>query len=136
MSNNNDKKLPGDSMPSTLPPDQQAQPVAMGLTITDLRRALFETINGVKSNSLSIDRAKMISDLSQVIINSAKVEVDFVKATGGKAQGSGFLERPGNTIEADQGERPDAPKTLSNGLTAESKGEGATVYRASDEDRK
>lgn len=62
-------------------------------TIDDLRALLFETIAGVKDGTLSIDKAKTISDLSQVMVNSAKVEVDFAKATGNKA-GSGFLDKP------------------------------------------
>jgi hypothetical protein len=62
-------------------------------TIEDLRAMLFETIAAVKDGSMSVDKAKMISDLSQVMVNSAKVEVDFVKATGNKA-GSNFLDKP------------------------------------------
>jgi len=59
--------------------------------IDDLRDLLFETIEGVKSGKLDIDRAKMIGDLSQVMVNSAKVEVEYARATGQK--GSGFLEQ-------------------------------------------
>lgn len=62
-------------------------------TIEDLRAVLFETIAGVKDGSLSIEKAQTISGLSQVMVNSAKVEVDFAKATGNKG-GSGFLEKP------------------------------------------
>ena len=59
-------------------------------TIEDLRAILFSTIEGVKSGEMPLDKAKMISDLSQVMVNSAKVEVDFIKASNGT--GSGFLE--------------------------------------------
>lgn len=59
-------------------------------TIADLRDLLFETIQGVKDGTLEIERAKCISDLSQVMVNSAKAEADYAKATG--AMGSGFLE--------------------------------------------
>jgi hypothetical protein len=61
-------------------------------TIDDLRAVLFETIEGVKNKTMAIDQAKCISDLAQVMVNSAKVEVDHVKVTGQKA--SGFLEKP------------------------------------------
>jgi len=61
-------------------------------TIDDLRDVLFQTIEAVKSGSLEIDRAKTISDLAQVMVNSAKVEVEHAKVTGQK--GSGFLEKP------------------------------------------
>lgn len=61
-------------------------------TIDDLRAVLFETIEGVKSGTLNIEKAKVIGDLSQVIVNTAKTEVEYAKATGKK--GSGFLEKP------------------------------------------
>jgi hypothetical protein len=59
-------------------------------TIADLRGLLFETIEAVKDGKLDIDKAKCISDLSQVMVNTAKAEIDYVKASGGL--GSGFLE--------------------------------------------
>jgi hypothetical protein len=62
-------------------------------TIEDLRTALFETIAAVRDGTMPLDKAKAISELSQVIVNTAKVEVDFAKATGNKG-GSGFLEKP------------------------------------------
>lgn len=39
---------------------------------------------------MDIDRAKAVADVAQVIVNSAKVEVDFLRATD-RSQGSGFL---------------------------------------------
>jgi hypothetical protein len=59
--------------------------------IDDLRDLLFATIEGFKSGTLDIEKAKVIGDLSQVMVNSAKVEVAFAQATGKK--GSGFLEK-------------------------------------------
>lgn len=58
--------------------------------IDDLRELLFATIEGVKEGTLDVERAKMIGELSQVMVNSAKVEVQYAQATGQK--GSGFLE--------------------------------------------
>lgn len=52
-------------------------------TIDDLRKRLFETIDGVKDGSITIEKAKTIGDLSQVIVNSAKTEVEYLRATGG-----------------------------------------------------
>jgi hypothetical protein len=60
--------------------------------ISDLRELLFAAIEGVKGGTLDIERAKVIGDLSQVMVNTAKVEVEYAKATGSK--GSGFLEEP------------------------------------------
>lgn len=63
----------------------------MSKTIEDLRAALFDAIEGVKSGKLDIDRAKCVSDLAQVMVNSAKTEVDFIKVTNGKD--SAFLAK-------------------------------------------
>jgi hypothetical protein len=54
--------------------------------IDDLRDHLFETIERLKDEEdpMDLQRAKTIADVSQVIINSAKVEVDLVKHTGGE----------------------------------------------------
>lgn len=64
-----------------------------GNTIADLRAELFATLRALndKANPMDVERAKAVSDVAQVIVNSAKVEVDFVKATG-RNGGSGFLE--------------------------------------------
>lgn len=60
--------------------------------IDDLRNHLFAALEGLADaeEPMEIARAKAIADVAQVIVNSAKIEVDFFKATGGK-QGSGFM---------------------------------------------
>lgn len=62
----------------------------MSRTINDLRTHLFDAIEGLKAGTLDLDKARAIADLGQTVINSAKVEVDYLKATG-NTQGSGFL---------------------------------------------
>ena len=62
----------------------------MANDINELRSLLFETVKGIKDKTISIEQAKAISEISQVVINSAKVEVEFAKANNGKV-GSGFL---------------------------------------------
>lgn len=62
----------------------------MSYTITDLRETLFETLQGVKGGDIDLDRAKAISELSQNIVNTAKVEIDYLKAGGHVA--SGFMD--------------------------------------------
>jgi hypothetical protein len=47
--------------------------------IEDLRETLFETIELVKSGKIKATEAKAITDIAQVIVNSAKAEVDFLK---------------------------------------------------------
>ena len=53
--------------------------------IEDLRNHLFATIENLmdEEKPLDLDRAKAIADVAQVIINSAKVEVDFINKVGG-----------------------------------------------------
>ncbi|MBC3932010.1 hypothetical protein [Undibacterium curvum] len=60
--------------------------------IETLRSHLFNTLTALndKDKPMDIDRAKAISEVAQTIINSAKVEVEYAKATG--AAGSNFLE--------------------------------------------
>ena len=43
----------------------------------------------VKDAAYSVDRAKAICEIGQVLVNSAKVEVDMMKHTD--ADGSGFM---------------------------------------------
>ena len=63
----------------------------MSNTIADLRNHLFATLDALrdKENPMEIERAKAISDVAQTIINTAKVEVDHMRATG--SNGCGFL---------------------------------------------
>ena len=65
----------------------------MSKTIQDLRERLFEAIDGVRSGHMSIDKAKTVADLAQVIVNTAKVEVDYLKANNGGE--TPFLEATG-----------------------------------------
>ena len=60
--------------------------------IEDLRNHLFATIEALLDDDhpMEIERAKAVSTVAQVIINSAKVEVDFLEATGALS-GSGFI---------------------------------------------
>lgn len=61
--------------------------------IEDLRNHLFETIERLKDKEdpLELERAKTIADVSQVIINSARVEVDLLKHVGGEVDSSLFI---------------------------------------------
>ncbi|HEM7881364.1 hypothetical protein [Burkholderia contaminans] len=65
--------------------------------IEALREHLFNTLQGLTDNEkpMEIERAKAIAEVAQVIINSAKVEVEHLKVAGGK--GTGFINAPGST---------------------------------------
>jgi hypothetical protein len=59
--------------------------------IEDLRNHLFATLEALSDteNPMELDRAKAICEVGQVIINSAKVEVDFINKVGGT--GTNFI---------------------------------------------
>ena len=61
--------------------------------IEDLRDALFATLTDLrdKEKPMDIDRAKTIADVAQVVINSAKIEVDFMRMRGDGSKGTGFI---------------------------------------------
>ena len=59
-----------------------------------LRDKLFECIEGLRYKTISISEAKAIGDMAQIIINSVKVEVEYIKAVGGKTTGSFMTEIP------------------------------------------
>ena len=65
--------------------------------IEDLRDHLFEIIEMLKEGDMELDKAKAIADIAQVIVNSAKVEVDFIKVVHGN--GSGFIPLDKRQIE-------------------------------------
>lgn len=65
--------------------------------IEDLRNHLFATIEALsdQDDPMELERARAISEVAQTIINSAKVEVEFLKVTECDRD-TGFLsnERP------------------------------------------
>lgn len=71
----------------------------MEKTVKDLREDLFDTLEKLKDGSMEIDKAKAITNVAQTIVNSAKVEVDFIKAVGGIATGSGFIPLEAKRLE-------------------------------------
>jgi hypothetical protein len=60
--------------------------------MTHLRNHLFETIEMLrdKEHPLDIPRARAISNAAQVILNSAKLELEFIKTTGERETGEFF----------------------------------------------
>lgn len=73
--------------------------------IDDLRNHLFATLEALQDaeKPMDLERARTIASVAQTVINSAKVEVDFIKATG--SAGSGFIPEekpalPGSTTES------------------------------------
>lgn len=62
----------------------------MSKSINDLREAMFDTLAALKSGKISVEQARAASQIGGVLIESAKVEVEFMKVSEGG--GSGFFE--------------------------------------------
>lgn len=60
--------------------------------IDALRAHLFETIDGLRDGSMSVEKAKAIGDIVQIAINSAKVEVDYLRTVNGRSKFLGGIE--------------------------------------------
>ncbi len=60
--------------------------------ISDLRDHLFVAIENLLDDKkpMDIDRARAIATVAKVVVDSAKVEVDFLRVTG-TAVGTGFI---------------------------------------------
>ena len=61
--------------------------------LEDLRNHLFTALEGLSDveKPMPIERALAIAEVAQVVINSAKVEVDFLRLHDGMATGTGFV---------------------------------------------
>ena len=62
--------------------------------ITDLRNHLFAALESLAPDAekpMDIERAKAIAEVAQVIVNSAKVEVDYIRAIDA-VDGTGFIQ--------------------------------------------
>lgn len=80
----------------------------MSKSINDLREALFDTLQKVKDGSIDLDKARTVNEIGKTLIESAKVEVDYLRVTGGGE--SAFIDA---AIGADN-----LPEGLPNGITA------------------
>ena len=64
-------------------------------SIDDVRGHLFAVLERLQDNDnpMDIDRAKTIAQVAGVLVDTARVEVDFCRVTGGT--GSGFMKNTG-----------------------------------------
>jgi hypothetical protein len=88
----------------------------MSKTLDDLRERLFDAIDGVKAGTLAVDKARAINDIGQAIINSAKVEVDYLRVSAEKK--SRFIGASVPALPGPGGEGVPAapPAPLPNGI--------------------
>ncbi|MDR0233702.1 MAG: hypothetical protein LBI31_02715 [Zoogloeaceae bacterium] len=66
----------------------------MSNNISTVRQHLLDTLSALrdKQNPMDVERARAVADVARVLVDSAKVEVDFIRATA--SDGSGFMEQP------------------------------------------
>lgn len=50
--------------------------------LAGLRAHLFDALQAVKAGSLELDQARAVNELAKTIVDTAKVEVDYLKISG------------------------------------------------------
>lgn len=83
--------------------------------IVELREALFDTLRDLRAGKIDAEKARAINDTAQVIVNTAKVEIDYLRATGA-TKGTEFIPS-------------DRDPVLPDGTTVVSQKPGVTVTR-------
>ena len=68
-------------------------------TMDDLRTVIFDTIGDLRAGKIDASTAKAISELSQNVINSAKAEADYARATGQVVRSGLIPTEPTETTE-------------------------------------
>lgn len=60
--------------------------------LPDLRDHLFATLEALqdKDDPMDLDRARAVAEVAQVLVHSAKVEVDYLKVTGAQPDNEFF----------------------------------------------
>lgn len=72
----------------------------MSNDIQSLRDIMFTTLRGIQDGTVDVEKARAINNTAQTIINTAKVEVDFLNATGGHASAAtGFIGGGNNKMK-------------------------------------
>lgn len=66
----------------------------MNNKMTDLRNHLFAVLEALQDQEkpMEIERAKAIAEVGKVLVDSAKVEVMFLKVMDGDGHSTGFIE--------------------------------------------
>lgn len=90
--------------------------------ISELRRALLDSIREVRSGQITPDQARAVSQLGAVAVETARIEVEYRKQAGDVDQVSGFIDdstAPGRVV---------AKRRISSG-TVMQLNSGAVVHR-------
>lgn len=82
----------------------------------ELRKHLLDTLGDLRSrtNPMEPDRARAVAEVAGVLVDSARVEVDYLRVTG--QQNSRFLEQPPDAHVAHLGNNA-TPEQPRNGIT-------------------
>jgi len=82
--------------------------------IATLRQHLLDTLADLRNreNPMEPDRARAVAQVAGVLVDTAKVEIDYLKVTG--QDRAGFLEEPADPSVAHLGNEPGKP----NGITS------------------
>lgn len=51
--------------------------------LSALRAHLFATLEAVKAGTLELDKARAVNDIAKTLVDTAKVEVDYLRTCGG-----------------------------------------------------
>jgi len=62
----------------------------MSNDMTALRDELFSTLRALKDKSIDLDTARQVNEVAKTLVDTAKVEVDYIRAGGGGE--SSFLD--------------------------------------------
>ena len=99
-------------------------------TIVDLREKMFDVLDGLESGKVTVEQAKAVAGVAQVIVNTAKIEADLITHMG-KGVSSTFIP-----VETEP-PAVETSTTKQGGVVAKSKAEpvmhpgylGTTVHR-------
>jgi hypothetical protein len=78
-------------------------------SLGSLNEILFETLRDLRAGKIDLDRAAAIRETAQTVINSAKVEVDYVRATEGRRGTTGLIDSGPKAIPREA--LPNGPET-------------------------
>lgn len=79
--------------------------------ISDVRQSLLDTLRDLRDTSkpLDVERAKAIAGVASVIVDSARVEVQYLQVTG--QRGGEFFGHSAPPALTQASAKPGAPKT-------------------------
>lgn len=84
----------------------------MSQDLKTLRDELFATLRAVKDGTVNLDKARSINEISKTIIDTAKVEVDYIRALEGEGHSAFIQPDKGGTRPALPGEAMNGIKSI------------------------